>query len=175
MSHTDRENLHTRLEERAYDFWRAQGSRVTHVRKIITREAVRAEAPFDAEALLSDVRRIDRQISLSTVYRTLAGLVECGLLNEARGPGERKIYVLTPSPGIGQSHIVCRNCGQVFPLDDPCLGLREGAAAQRQGFLPKQVQLRLEAECGELKETGGCHRRLGPSNGSDFSSDNGAT
>ncbi|MBC2593604.1 transcriptional repressor [Ruficoccus amylovorans] len=152
------------LIAQAYAFWRTKGSSVTVVRKIICEVALRAEDAFDAETLLARCRCEDSQISLSTVYRTLGHLVEARVLHEVQGVGEKKCYAPATSQYAGQSHVVCQDCKQVFPLEDPCLVLREGALARKQGFSPKNVSLRLEASCDQLNELGICDRKK---NGSD--------
>ncbi|QYY34848.1 transcriptional repressor [Ruficoccus sp. ZRK36] len=147
------------LIAQAYAYWRTKGSSVTVVRKIICEVALRAADAFDAETLLARCRREDSQISLSTVYRTLGHLVDAHVLHEVQGPGEKKCYAPANAGQPGQSHVVCQDCKQVFPLEDPCLVLREGALARKQGFSPKNVSLRLEASCDQLTELGICDRK----------------
>ncbi len=147
------------LIAQAYAYWRTKGSSVTVVRKIICEVALRAEDAFDADTLLIRCRREDSQISLSTVYRTLGHLVDAGVLQEIQGAGEKKCYAPAGSPQGGQSHVVCQDCKQVFPLEDPCLALREGALARKQGFSPKSISLRLEANCDQLSKLGVCDRK----------------
>lgn len=147
------------LIAQAYAYWRTKGSSVTVVRKIICEVALRATDAFDAETLLARCRREDSQISLSTVYRTLGHLVEAQVLYEVQGVGEKKCYAPALTPQAGQSHVVCQDCKQVFPLEDPCLVLREGALARQQGFSPKNISLRLEASCDQLNQLGICDRK----------------
>lgn len=155
MSTTHSDLLDERMEK-AFAWWRSQGCRVTVVRRIISELALTQEGPFDAESLYRRARETDAQISLSTVYRTLSGLVQGGILTEVQGAGDRKVYFPADLPAIGQSHIVCKDCRRVFPLEDPCLGLREGAVARTQGFHPLQIRLQMEAQCDQIRRTGRC-------------------
>lgn len=147
------------LIEQAYAYWTGKGNSVTAVRKIVCDVALRSEGAFDAEDLLGRCRQRDNQISVSSVYRTLSHLVEARVLNEVQGAGGKKCYVAALRPSAGQSHVVCQDCNQVFPLEDPCLALREGAIARQQGFTPVSVSLRLEANCEQLNRMGVCDRK----------------
>ena len=123
--------------------------------------------PFTAEDLLARARKVDRLISYASVYRTLASLVDSGLLREAPGAREHRCYTLASAPGGGMTHIICTDCEQVVPLADECLPHRrierrraaEGFLAKQQGFIPSKMTLRIEASCEELRRSGACERR----------------
>lgn len=138
--------------------WSEQGGRRSQVRDVLTRIIASQELPFTAEQLLAEARRADRGISQASVYRTLGGLVEAGLLNEFIGPGQLRCYNLVDTAHPGVSNIVCTDCRQVVPLPDDCLPLREGFLARQLGFTPSKMSLRIEASCEELKRTGTCGR-----------------
>ncbi|WOO41392.1 transcriptional repressor [Rubellicoccus peritrichatus] len=152
------------LIAKAYNYWRSKGSTMTVVRKIICEIALEGKDSYDAETLLSRVRQVDRQISLSTVYRTLSNLVEANVLREFQGPADKKHYTVIHSEVDGRSHVVCQDCNQIFPLEDPCLALREGALARQQGFSTKNISLRMEASCDQLHEKGDCNRKQSSDN-----------
>ncbi len=139
-------------------FWRSRNSRMTTVRRMICESIVEAEGSVDAEDLLRRVRGKDALISLSTVYRTLGALEECGLLVEVEGGDGKKKYNVAEGPGTATSHVVCEDCGHVMPIENPCLGLRETSAAQAAGFNPRRISLRYEASCRQFRQTGRCDR-----------------
>jgi len=144
------------LMERAEALWRARGSRMTEVRRTICRHLFASDEAVDADVLLARARETDGLISLSTVYRTLRGLAESELV-ESFDDGEGKCsYRPARSHDPGTSHIVCRDCGRVFPLENPCLTLREGALARERGFTPRKISLRFEATCDTYREHGRC-------------------
>jgi Fur family ferric uptake transcriptional regulator len=152
----EREKLAAAFEEAAAVFWKGSGSRMTVVRRIICRELGGAGEPLDAETLLRRVREQDRQISQATVYRTLGSLSEGGLLVEVEGREGKKRYQAGLAGQSTSSHIICQDCGFILPLEDPCLGLREGARVRGKGFIPEKISLRMEAHCERLRRTGRC-------------------
>lgn len=154
------------LVARAHEAWKAQSAPFTAVRRILCESAFRFAEPFDAEQLLAVARGVDRQISLSSVYRTLAQLTEFGLLREIDHPRGLRLHIVADSPAAGSGHVVCRDCGQVVAIESPCLPLREGSLARQHGFSAKQVSVRIEATCDELHTTGQCRSRTpGPPTG----------
>jgi Fur family transcriptional regulator, ferric uptake regulator len=153
------------LVAQAAEHWRAQGSRLTHVRRIVCEQAFASIAPFDAETLLARARTVDRAISLASVYRTLGQLVSVDLLRSVPGTHGERHYSVVDAPAAGMSHIVCIDCNCVLPLPDPCLPLREGALARQHGFKPQSMTLRVEATCEEFRFHGTCTKRPPPSSG----------
>jgi len=144
---------------RADAHWTRNGSRRTRVREVISRVIAAQIAPFSAEELRVQALRIDRGISYASIYRTLASLVEAGLLREFAGPDEHRCYTPADTAHAGVSNIVCTDCGQVVPMNDDCLPLREGFLARQLGFTPRKMSLRIEASCEELRRCGACARR----------------
>lgn len=151
------------LVAQAAEHWRTQGSRITHVRRIVCEQAFASLSPFDAETLLVRARAVDRAISLASVYRTLSQLVACDLLRSVPGTHGERHYTVVDAPAAGMSHIVCTDCDRIFPLPDPCLPLREGALARQHGFHPQSMTLRVEASCEEYRRNGSCTRHASAS------------
>lgn len=136
--------------------WTAAGGKLTFVRRLLCETIPCLDHAFDAEQLLHAIQEKDAMVSLSTVYRSLRSLSAAGLLDEVKGPGGRRFFSLPRTADQSSSHLVCTDCGKVFPLDNPCLGLRESQAIRRKGFRPKAVRLRVEASCGVEGKDNGC-------------------
>jgi Fur family ferric uptake transcriptional regulator len=142
--------------DQARDFWQFRGGRLTYVRRLICERTALSETPFTADDLWSETRRTDQGISIASVYRTLADLVEAGLLREIPRPGEQRMFVRTGSGSQAKGHLICKDCKRVIPLDDDCLALREGAAVKTLGFHASGMNLRIEAHCENLRQSGTC-------------------
>lgn len=149
---TDRESF----VEAAEKFWHENGANMTVVRRVICNAIGGNDEAFDAETLLAWAKRGDPLISLSSVYRTLSALEEAELVIEIEGRDGKKLHRKSLGRDTASSHIVCRDCGVVIPVDDPCLSLRESTAAREKGFHAEKITLRMEASCDELERTGKC-------------------
>jgi Fe2+ or Zn2+ uptake regulation protein len=147
------------LLARAQAWWSARGSRLTPVRRLVCAAAFASRSTFDAEALLAAVRRQDRGVSSASIYRILADLASADVLITTPGPGGTRLYTPAAEDAASLGHILCSDCGQVFPLDDPCLALRSSPAVRHQGFRPRSLCLRVEADCERHRSTGACPRR----------------
>ncbi len=139
--------------------WSNSGSRFTVVRRILCQAIARHDMPFDPETLLALAHKADPIISLSSVYRTLKTLEEAGLLSRIDGADGSRLYRKSARDETASSHIVCRDCGAIIPIADPCMSLRESAGPRAEGFLPERIVLRVEARCSEYARHGSCTRK----------------
>jgi Fur family transcriptional regulator, ferric uptake regulator len=74
---------------------------------------------FDADQLIDDLKRAGFSVSRATVYRTLAKLVDAGLLRRLE-IGPRMFY--EHDYGYPQhEHMVCEKCGKVIEFQNPAI------------------------------------------------------
>lgn len=147
---------------RAAAFWQEKGGRMTIVRRIICRSIAARDSAFVAEEMWQEARKHDRGISMASVYRTLADLIEAGLLREIHGPSEQRSFVKSASTAAATGHLICKDCHRIVPLSDDCLALREGAMIRGLGFQTGGMHLQIEAACESLQRCGTCENRGGP-------------
>jgi Fur family ferric uptake transcriptional regulator len=157
------------LFQGALVYLRESGFRVTKPREVIVRAAISFSEPFNAEDLLSAARKIDRLISLATVYRTLPMLLDSRLIREVELNREHRYYEVNREQSPAAFHIVCSDCHQVLQVQDECITLRERFLANSLGFKPLKLAVRVEAACLELLETGRCARKDGLENAAQTS------
>lgn len=149
--------------QKVHQYWRENSRGITTVRRILADVMAAQDDAFDAEGLLQDCRQQDGMISLSTVYRTVRQLVDAGLLIEVEGIGDKHFYARRENGGLGDSTLVCLDCQEVLPLQNPCLALREVEGVRQLGYTARRVSLRVEGNCDELAQKGTCSRRNGDS------------
>ena len=100
---------------------RGSGRRITLQRQIVLDVIETAEKHLDAESIFQRARQKDPNISLATVYRTLAVLTEMGLVERsylARNH-EREHYEPVGAPK--HHHFTCLDCHQVIEFQSPGL------------------------------------------------------
>lgn len=126
------------------DALRGQGMRLTHQRIEVVREIAAADDHPDVERIFRSVRGRVPTISLDTVYRTIATLVELGCVTRT---------TLTTGPARYDSntahhhHFVCTRCGVARDVVDP--GLDAARPSQDITELGKveTVEVRLRGTC----------------------------
>jgi len=89
---------------------RKRGLRLTPQRLQVARVIAESESHPDVESIFRQVREHVPTVSLDTVYRTMATLVELGLVNRVSVPGGSARYDADISP---HHHFVCVECGLI--------------------------------------------------------------
>ena len=142
------------LEKRLASFekdCRERGLRITEQRREIFRTVVASKEHPSAEMVYSAVRKQLPNVSLDTVYRTLASLEQMSfLIRLGNSSKERFDGDLRP-----HAHFICQECGEVydvFPTEAENLLLPE--LAQEWGEI-KQVTLQFRGICTRCKRKAG--------------------
>lgn len=135
------------------------GLRWTRARKLVVETIASAERPLNAYGVRSQLLEAGQQVDVVTVYRTLAALVEAGLVHWV-GVAEGYVACRIEHTHQGlQQYVYCPQCGLVreIPMDDASVA----AVVQSCGPLgepPTSISLEVAVKCGdcahEAKEKG---------------------
>jgi Fur family ferric uptake transcriptional regulator len=120
--------------ERFEEFLQSRGKRVTQQRRTLVEFIFDRHQHFDAEDLLAELARAsgDERVSRPTVYRTLAELVDAGLLRKMN-LGGRAVY--EHDYGYPQhDHLHCTECNRLIEFHSADLVQLREAVAREQGF-----------------------------------------
>lgn len=134
-----------RLSERL----RKDGYRVTRQRQIILDEMRQTGEHLTAKELYDTVKAKVPQISLGTVYRSLAVLEELQLVKRLPGEGSSR-YDGNTAPHY---HINCTLCGKITDVEPDVFQGLNAEAISRTGFELSDYQLDLYGICPECKNT----------------------
>jgi Fur family ferric uptake transcriptional regulator len=129
---------------------RAAGKRITPQRKLVLSILAQAGGHLHADDIYARARRLDRRVSLSTVYRTLTVLKETGVVRELHLDGEQHHYELDGKDG--HSHLVCLGCGRVIEVDSSAFAEAAGATGEAHGFAVASAQVELTGYCAECRQ-----------------------
>ena len=102
------------------------------------------------------MRQTNHRSSRATVYRTLALLVDAGLLGEIELGGEQTTYDPNFLDRPTHNHLVCIDCGRIVEFEDSHVELLNDCLTRRLGFQPVRQSIRIEACCEKLRATGSC-------------------
>jgi Fur family ferric uptake transcriptional regulator len=119
--------------ERFAEFLRTRGKRITRQRRVIVDHVASRHEHFDADQLLADLRKTPEgaKASRPTVYRTLAEMVDAGLLHKMVLDG-RAVY--EHDYGYPQhDHLYCSGCQRLIEFSsDELVKIRDAVAASHQ-------------------------------------------
>ena len=157
-------NIDEQARAQLDSFLTSKGLRQTKQREVINGAAFASDEHFNAEDLIDRVRHIDRSVSRANVYRTLALLVESGLLHEVDLGRDQTYYDPNFLEKPQHNHLICNDCDRVVEFEDENMAILEDCITRRLGFSPATKSIRIEANCNELARLGKCrHQKKVPS------------
>jgi Fur family ferric uptake transcriptional regulator len=134
-------------QERFEEFLQSRGKRVTRQRRIIVDYVAGRHEHFDAEQLLADLRKTPAgsRASRPTVYRTLAEMVDAGLLKKMILDG-RAVY--EHDYGYPQhDHLYCTGCRRLIEFSSDELSRICDSVAARHQFRAQSHRLIVTGLC----------------------------
>jgi Fur family ferric uptake transcriptional regulator len=146
--------------ERFAEFLQSRGKRITVQRRIIVEQVSQRHEHFDADQLLADLAKVvdHRKVSRPTVYRTLAEMVEAGLLRKMDLAG-RAVY--EHDYGYPQhDHLYCQQCHKLIEFASDELERIRDAVAREHGFRVSGHRLIISGTCSECRQAKQKLRRL---------------
>ncbi len=136
----------TKLVDQAQKVFRHSGMRLTSQRLTILEVLDDSAAHLDAEGVYHQAKARDPNISLATVYRTLAALKQLGLVYQRHlTPDEQRGYYEIASQQ--HYHFTCLRCGRVIEFDTPLITQLQQELADEMGVQVVQSRLYLEGYC----------------------------
>jgi len=130
---------------------RRAGHKLTPQRRAVL-AALQASPAFPAALdIFRRVRASLPDISLDTVYRTLALLVEMGLVNQINLPGHGGNVFELVGDSHHHHHLICLKCGRAECLDYCPVKSHEFAAAQKRGFTVVSHSLEFYGYCRDCR------------------------
>jgi len=143
---------------REYLASRARPQRYTEQQRDMVRYIFGQHNHFDAEQLIDDMKRAGFRVSRATVYRTLAKLVDAGLLRQLEF-GPRMFY----EHDYGyppHEHIYCQKCGKVIEFQNPAIEKVIHEVCQQHSFQTVDHTFIIRGICSECNRARVTKRRL---------------
>ena len=129
---------------------KAAGLRRTEQRDLILDTFLSTEEHLTSEDLYGLIHKIDPDVGLTTVYRTLKLLTDAGLAREVRF-GDGKTYYEHHYNHEHHDHMICTECGKVIEFFSPEIEALQDQMASNFGFRPTHHSLRLWGLCSECQ------------------------
>jgi len=129
---------------------KAAGLRRTEQRDLILDTFLSTEEHLTSEDLYGLIHKIDPDVGLTTVYRTLKLLTDAGLAREVRF-GDGKTYYEHHYNHEHHDHMICTECGKVIEFFSPEIEALQDQMASNFGFRPTHHSLRLWGICANCQ------------------------
>ncbi len=108
-------------KERFSGFLKTKGLKLTPQRGVILDCIFNTHEHFHVEALLSEIQKIDQEVSRATLYRTIPLLLESGLIKKSEAVREsvnEKEYYEHVYGHPKHFHLICTKCGRIIEVDE---------------------------------------------------------
>jgi Fur family ferric uptake transcriptional regulator len=131
-------------------FLKARGDRVTQTRRIVLEHALGRKDHFKADDLAGDLAGGVDRVSRGTVYRTLALLVQAGIVREIRDTDTHAHFepVFDREP---HEHMICDECGKFIEFIDQGLAGHIDRACAKQKFSQRIHRVVVFGLCKDCK------------------------
>ena len=139
-------------EERIFrNFLTSRDLKFTPERYIILKEVFHRHDHFEAEDLLSSIKKKGGRASRATIYRTLELLVQCGLLEvvDLGGNSHHYEHVLGHQH---HDHLVCEECGRIIEFTHRQLEKLKEKVCHEMDFDGRFHTLKIFGICGRCRQ-----------------------
>lgn len=143
---------------REYLASRPRAQRYTEQQRDMVRYIFSKHNHFDAERLIDDMKAAGLEVSRATVYRTLAKLVDAGLLRRLE-IGPRMFY--EHDYGYPQhEHLHCEKCGKMIEFQNPTIEALLREVCREHNFQSTGHTFIVRGVCAECNRARAPRRRL---------------
>mgnify|MGYP006108053197 FL=1 len=125
-----------------------KGVRLTEQRKIIAEAMSNSNDHPDVDELHKRVNKIDKKISIATVYRTVKLFEESGIVEKHDFKGGKARY--EESPEEHHDHLIDINSGKIIEFVDKDIEILQNKVAEKLGY--KLVDHKLELYGTKIKK-----------------------
>jgi|TARA_B100000780_G_C20832127_1_gene330665 Fur family ferric uptake transcriptional regulator len=122
--------------------------RLTDQRKIIAQVMSSSNDHPDVDELHKRVNKIDKKISIATVYRTVKLFEESGIVEKHEFKGGKARY--EEAPEEHHDHLIDINSGQIIEFVDKDIEILQNKVAEKLGY--KLVDHKLELYGSKIKK-----------------------
>lgn len=123
------------------------GHRAGGARQAVIDSLARQECCRSAQEVFDELREGDRSVGIASVYRVLDLLTGLGLVQRLDlGAGVSMYEPVLPGGGH-HHHLVCNDCGEVVPFEDPQLERALARTAERSGYRVEGHDVLLRGHC----------------------------
>jgi len=125
-----------------------KGVRLTDQRKLIAEVMSNSNDHPDVDELHKRVNKIDKKISIATVYRTVKLFEESGIVEKHDFKGGKARYEAAPAEH--HDHLIDINSGEIVEFVDKDIEILQNKVAKKLGY--KLVDHKLELYGSKIKE-----------------------
>lgn len=133
------------------EYIQSKGLKFTPERRAILNQIFENHGHFEADEMSFDLRKNKKKVSKATIYRTLALLVESGLLREVIF-GEKHAHYEHVYGHEHHEHLVCIKCGKIIEFNDERIEKYQDEVCRKNKFKPESHRIQITGYCEDCVE-----------------------
>ncbi|MFW5992300.1 MAG: Fur family transcriptional regulator [Halanaerobiaceae bacterium] len=106
---------------------------------------------YNAEELFNEVKKINPDVGLATIYRTLELMCDLDIIHRLDFDSKYKRYELNLEGGH-HHHLICVECGKILEFNDQVLEDFENSLEQEYNFNIYDHRIKFFGQCSECRE-----------------------
>lgn len=138
--------------EHAVCMLKASGRKLTRQRKVILLLFDYGQQHLTAQEVYESVARLEPDINLVTVYRTLELLADVGILSKINFNDGADRYERKPGDAEHHHHLICTECGQVVEFLGCAFSSLARQLEKTTGFAVDGHSLKLTGKCAPCRK-----------------------
>jgi Fur family ferric uptake transcriptional regulator len=131
-------------------FLRERSERITEPRRIVLESALARRDHFRADDLAADLSQGKDRVSRGTVYRTLALLVQAGMVREIRDK-DTHVHYESVFGREHHEHMVCDTCGRFIEFTDADIAAHIERACRAHRFRQRTHRVVVFGVCDDCQ------------------------
>lgn len=149
--------MKNKSKEVIYDYFReflsTQKLRLTSQRELILDQFIKSEEHLDVETIFENTKKIDGNIGLATIYRTVKLLSDAGIVREVRFADDRTYYEAIMERAH-HDHLLCEICGKNIEFYETELEELQEKIAEKYKFKLTNHFMNLYGICEKCRSLG---------------------
>ena len=133
------------------EFLRTKNLKLTKQRKIIVDAILNSQEHFNVDILYEQIKKKYKNVSKSTIYRTMPLLIESGLLKQSLRCQAKEHYEHLHGEGF-HIHFVCKKCGKIIEKQSAEIESLISMLALNSDFVIKDTIVTVKGICSDCAE-----------------------
>jgi len=121
-------------------------------RDLIFNQIIQIQGHFTADEIYQALFKIDPEIGIATVYRTIRLLIDCGILLEHSFGEKRGFFEVIDISSKHHAHLICNACGKIIEFKSKIIDDDKRRIAEQFQFQIKSHKLEIYGVCNECQQ-----------------------
>ncbi len=140
------------LESRYNNFIRNNKLKSSKRRDLIFDHVIRAQGHITVDQIYQEMLKIDAEIGIATIYRTVRLLVDCGVLVEHTFGEKKGFFEVIDTDSKHHDHLICDTCGKILEFQYDLVEDDKKRIAKQYQFQIKSYKLEIFGTCSQCQK-----------------------